>query len=128
VRAIFEAGLFAWMVLLQTVAGTIHASASPRTGPMNLGCAIREDAKGRFLQLNALVRSDLPVNGRYDFFVVKQSETGSSQNRQSGAFELMSEREKVVTTILLDRSALGHYRAELSVESGQGRVSCRSPK
>jgi hypothetical protein len=92
-----------------------------------LGCDIRSESKDGFLQLTAVVRSKDPVSGQYNLIVHKHSKTGSSENAQSGAFELTSERERVLTTTLLDHSAFGHYRAELSVRTTIGRVSCSSP-
>ncbi len=96
--------------------------AAPR-----LECDIRSEPKDGLLQLTAIVRSKDPLSGQYNLIVSKHSETGSSENTQRGAFALTSEHERVLTTTLLDHSAFGHYRAELSVITNIGRVSCSSP-
>jgi hypothetical protein len=93
----------------------------------DIECAIRARPNRDFLQLDAIVRSDTPVTGQYNLTVFKQSPTGTSQNNQSGAFELIIGSEHVLTTIVLDRSAIDHYRAQLSLESNRGSVSCTSP-
>ena len=88
---------------------------------------IRAQPDKDFLRLEAVVKSNKPVAGQYSFFVAKRSATGQSNNTQSGAFALQGEPEQVLTTLILDRSALGHYRAELSLQSDQGRFTCISP-
>jgi hypothetical protein len=95
--------------------------------PAAIECAIRAEPAKDFLRLEAIVRSNTPVAGRYSFVIAKHSATGSSSNTQSGAFAVTEELEQVVSTVLLDRSAIGHYRAELSLESDHGRFECTSP-
>ena len=90
-------------------------------------CVIRAQPDKHFLRLEAVVRSQAPVSGQYRFLVAKQSTTGSSNNTQSGAFALQDGPERVLTTLVLDRSAIGNYRAELSVQSDHGRFTCTSP-
>ncbi len=81
----------------------------------------------RILRLEAVVRSDKAVAGHYSFVVAKHSSSGSSNNTQSGAFALEHGPEKVLTTLVLDRSAVGNYRAELSLQSDRGSFTCTSP-
>jgi hypothetical protein len=88
---------------------------------------IRAQPDKDFLRLEAVVRSDAPVSGQYSFVIAKQSSTGSANNTQSGTFALQDEPEKVLTTLILDRSAIGHYHAELSLQSDRGRFTCTSP-
>ncbi|WP_213772751.1 curli-like amyloid fiber formation chaperone CsgH [Bradyrhizobium sp. dw_78] len=88
---------------------------------------IRAQPDRDFLRLEAVVRSDAPVAGQYSFVIAKQSSTGSSNNTQSGTFALQNAPEQVLTTVILDRSAIGHYRAELSLQSDLGRFTCTSP-
>jgi hypothetical protein len=88
---------------------------------------IRAQPEKDFLRLEAVVRSDMPVSGQYTFVIAKQSSTGSTDNTQSGSFVLRDEPEKILTTLILDRSAIGHYRAELSLQSDRGRFTCTSP-
>jgi hypothetical protein len=104
----------------------------PRTDQMQvppaaIECVIRAQPDKDFLRLEAVVRSDTPVSGQYNFVIAKQSSTGSSNNTQSGTFALRDGPEQVLTTLILDRSAIGHYRAELSLQSDRGRFTCTSP-
>jgi hypothetical protein len=95
--------------------------------PVAVECVIRAQPEKEFLRLEAVVRSDAPVSGQYSFVIAKQSSSGSTNNTQSGTFALQNEPEKVLTTLILDRSAIGHYRAELSLQSDRGRFTCTSP-
>jgi hypothetical protein len=104
----------------------------PRTDQMQVSpaaieCVIRAEPDKDFLRLEAVVRSHTPVSGQYSFVIAKQSSTGSSNNTQSGSFALQNEPEKILTTLILDRSAIGHYRAELSLQFDHGRFTCTSP-
>jgi hypothetical protein len=103
------------------------ASSAPAMQATGLTCAIRADLDKGFLRLEAIVQSDAAVVGQYDLNVVKNSATGTSRNNQSGGFQLIAASEQVLTTIVLDPSAAGHYRAELSLQSNHGRASCSSP-
>ena len=95
--------------------------------PVAVECVIRAQPDNDFLRLEAIVRSDAPVSGQYSFVIAKQSSSGSTNNTQSGSFALQNEPEKVLTTLILDRSAIGHYRAELELQSDRGRFTCTSP-
>jgi hypothetical protein len=90
-------------------------------------CIIRAEPDQQVLRLEAIARSDAPVIGQYRFSVAKASETGSSRNAQSGTFVLQAGQERVLTTIILDRSAIGNYRAELLLQSDRERFTCTSP-
>jgi hypothetical protein len=90
-------------------------------------CVIRAEPARDFLRLEAIARSDAPAAGEYSFSVVKQSSSGSSNNAQSGRFVLKAGHEQVLTTVILDRSAIGNYRAELSLQSDQKEFTCTSP-
>jgi hypothetical protein len=98
-----------------------------QVSPAAIECVIRAEPDKDFLRLEAVVRSDAPVSGQYSFVIAKQSSTGSTNNTQSGSFALQNEPEKILTTLILDRSAIGHYRAELSLQSDRGRFTCTSP-
>jgi CsgH protein len=121
---IYLAGLIALIACVGT--GPTGVNAGKETAP-RLECDIRSEPKGDFLQLTAIVRSKEPLSGEYNLIVRKHSETGTSENAQSGAFELTLEHERVLTSTLLDHSAFGHYRAELAIKTTIGRVSCSSP-
>jgi hypothetical protein len=90
-------------------------------------CIIRAQPEQHALRLEAIARSDAPAAGEYRFLVAKTSETGSSRNAQSGTFVLQGGQERVLTTIILDLSAIGNYRAELSLQSDRERFTCTSP-
>jgi hypothetical protein len=97
------------------------------SAPPEIECVIRAQPGKDFLRLEAVIRAQTPVSGQYSFVIVKQSATGSSDNTQSGAFALQTGAEQVLTTLVLDHSAIGHYRAELSLQSDRGRFTCTSP-
>jgi hypothetical protein len=106
------------------VGQTIEMTVSP---PVGIECVIRAQPDRDFLRLEAVIRSDKAVTGRYKFVVAKHSSSGSSNNTQSGAFALEHGPEQVLTTIILDGSAVGNYRAELSLQSDHGSFTCTSP-
>jgi hypothetical protein len=95
--------------------------------PVGIECVIRAQPDRDFLRLEAVVRSDAPVSGRYRFVAAKESVTGSTGNTQSGTFALKSGPEQVLATLTLDGSAIGHYRAQLSLQSDRGKLLCTSP-
>lgn len=95
--------------------------------PVGIECVIRAQPDRDFLRLEAVIRSDTAVSGQYRFIVAKRSSTGSTNNTQSGAFALEHGPEKVLTTLILDRSAVGNYHAELSLQSDRGSFTCTSP-
>ncbi len=124
---IYIGGLPFLLALIACVSVESESVVAEEGAASRLECAIRSEPKGDFLQLTAIVRSKKQLSGEYNLIVSKHSETGTSENAQSGAFSLTSERERVLTTTLLDHSAFGHYRAELSLKTTIGRVSCSSP-
>lgn len=95
--------------------------------PAGIECVIRAQPDKDFLRLEAVVRSDAPVSGRYRFVTAKDGVTGSTSNTQSGTFALKNGPEQVLATLTLDGSAIGHYRAQLSLQSDRGRFMCTSP-
>jgi hypothetical protein len=99
----------------------------PPVPAIAIECVIRAQPDQHFLRLEAIARSDAPAAGEYRFSVAKRSSTGSSSNAQNGSFVLQSGQEQVLTTILLDRSAIGNYHAELSLQSDRERFTCTSP-
>ena len=94
---------------------------------MTLGCQIRVTSQDDMLRLEALANGPA-ATGTYRLDVLKQSPSGTSQNVQSGAFELNAGRDAILTTVVLDGSARGHYRARLTLDTKEfGSVSCVSP-
>jgi hypothetical protein len=102
----------------------MQASAAPA-----IECVIRAEPEADGLRIAALARAAISASGQYRLQVAKQSATGSSSTIQSGAFTLEAGQQRVLTTVVLDRSAIGHYRAELSLQSDldQETSSCTSP-
>jgi hypothetical protein len=99
----------------------------PPVPTIAIECVIRAQPEQHFLRLEAIARSDAPAAGEYSFSVAKRSSSGSSSNAQSGTFVLKGGHEQVLTTILLDRSAIGNYHAELSLQSDRERFTCTLP-
>ena len=105
------------------------AQSSPAAEPkMTIGCQIRVTSQNDMLRLEAVANGPKSATGTYRLDVLKQSPSGTSQNVQSGAFELDADRDAILTTVVLDGSARGHYRARLTVDTKEfGSVSCVSP-
>ena len=95
---------------------------------MTIGCQIRATPQSDMLRLEAVANARKAADGNYRFEIFKQSSTGTSQNVQSGAFNVGADRDEILTTVVLDGSAMGHYRARLILESEEfGSVSCVAP-
>ena len=109
--------------------GTRPAFSMPRATASIAGvaCTVEAEPTSQFLRLQALARADRDLQVQYSLFVSKESETGTSRNVQSGAFALSANSETVLSTLTLDRSALGHYEAKLVLTWDQGSISCHSP-
>ena len=115
----------AFTLLFCLIFASVSFSAEPT---MTIGCHIRATTQNGMLRLEAVATARRPVTGTYRFEISKESSTGTSQNMQSGAFRVDTDRDQTLTTVILDGSALGHYRAELTLQSpGSGSVSCVSP-
>jgi hypothetical protein len=106
-----------------------RAQTSPAAEPkMTIGCQIRVTSQNDMLRLEAVANGPKPATGTYRLDILKQSPSGTSQNVQSGAFELDAGRDAILTTVVLDGSARGHYRARLTLDTKEfGSVSCVSP-
>jgi len=90
-------------------------------------CEITATPAGGLLRIEGVARSPAAIAGQYTFAVVKNSASGSSQSMQGGRFSLRSSDRTVIAQVVLDRSAEGHFDAELSLEWEKGRASCHSP-
>lgn len=95
--------------------------------PAAIECAIRAEPGPESLRIEAVARSATAVSGQYRLHVDKRSTSGSSSNTQSGVFVLQGGPAQVLTTIVLDRSAVGHSSAELVLQSDQGKMTCTWP-
>lgn len=104
------------------------AGASATESTMNVGCQIRAIPLNGMLRLEAVAVGPRQATGNYQLEVFKQSPSGTSQNVQSGEFELDAGRDTILTTVILEGAARGRYRARLTLDSEEfGRISCVSP-
>lgn len=111
---------------LSPIFDPIEASAKA-TDNTAISCRIRAAETADGLRIEAVARSKKRLSAGYIFSVIKNSASGSSRNQQSGEFETDGASEKVLTTVVLDRSAIDHYTARLSLKWDEERVSCSSP-
>ena len=103
-------------------------SAMPVEGKrMLLGCRIDVAADGDAIRIEAVAHSREKVRGSYRFALNKASANGTSQNMQSGNFDLQANQEKILSTVFLSASDAGHFQAQLVLNSNSGSVSCVSP-
>jgi hypothetical protein len=126
-RATFVATIatIAFAVSVDLTFVSFPLAAEPR---MTIGCSIKATPQSDMLRLEAVANGRKAADGNYRFEILKQSPTGTSQNVQSGAFHVDADRDEILTTVVLDGSAVGHYRARLTLESQEyGSVSCTSP-
>jgi hypothetical protein len=127
--SIWIAGLLPLIGGIACASGYLSLMQETRAGSSSadVKCLIRVTSSSDFVRLEAIAQSGNSVSGQYALSILKQSATGTSQNIQSGDFTLTPDQEEILTTSVLDGSALGHYTAKLSLTWNQGRVSCRSP-
>ncbi|WP_156438646.1 curli-like amyloid fiber formation chaperone CsgH [Bradyrhizobium valentinum] len=112
-------------VFLNCTRAELSSAAEPK---MTIGCQIRVTSQNEMLRLDAVANGPESATGNYRFEILKQSPSGTSQNVQSGAFGLDADRDAILTTVVLDGSARGHYRARLTLDTKEfGSVSCVSP-
>jgi hypothetical protein len=102
-------------------------SAMRLAAATGLVCDIRASLEPEGLHLQAIAGGAIAVAGQYTLSVAKESTSGSSQNLQSGNFHTDGAHEQILATVILDRSAAGHYRATLSLDWNEGQMSCNSP-
>lgn len=127
IGATFAARIVAFTLTgpLCLVFATLSFPAEPTS---MIGCQIRATPQSDMLRLEAVANAPRIATGTYRFEIFKQSSTGTSQNVQSGAFHIEAGHDEILTTVVLDGSALGHYRARLTLQSPEfGSVSCVSP-
>jgi hypothetical protein len=102
-----------------------HMDAKNPSGDVT--CRIDVSDQAGLLRLDATAQSRRTLAGAYVFIVSKHSASGVSENTQSGQASLEAGRRSILTSIVLDGSAKGHYSAKLSLTWDQGSVSCLSP-
>jgi hypothetical protein len=125
-RATFIQRLVTSFYLIAAWAWTCSPLAAAERETM-ITCQIRASAQDGVVRIEAVANGRKPMSGQYRLEILKDSPGGASQNVQSGAFNLEADRDRILTTVVLDGGALGHYRAKLFIDSGFGSVSCVSP-
>jgi hypothetical protein len=127
VRTVLIKGLLTAVLVL--VVSCVQADATPAKVErvMVIGCRIRVTAEGEAIRIEAVAHSREDVNGGYRFDVRKNGASGTSDNIQSGEFNLEADREKILSTTFLGASDADHFQAKLVLNSSSGSVSCVSP-
>jgi hypothetical protein len=103
------------------------AVSQPAANPKSIGCQIRVSLIPSGLRLEALAEPHTAIAGEYRLSIAKDSASGSSRNVQSGAFRADAGEQQILATTILDRTAIGHYSATLSLDWEDGHESCSSP-
>ena len=106
---------------------TVVTDMSARADRALIGCRIDVAVDGEALRIEAVANSRADVRGSYRFGLLKASADGTSQNMQSGDFDLQAGREKILSTTYLRASDAGYFQAKLVLNSNSGSVSCISP-
>ena len=119
--------LAAFLATSATLPQTQIVMALPASASKSIVCQIRVEPVPSGLRLDALAEPQATVTGEYRLSVAKESASGSSRNVQSGAFQAEAGQQRILATIILDRSAIGHYNATLSLNWEDGHESCSSP-
>jgi CsgH protein len=102
------------------------ATTAASDGPDSVRCWVRASVVAQGLQLDAMGVANMKVVGNYQLRVEKSSMSGTSLNMQSGGF-VLGPTPRSLSTIVLDRSAIGHYKATLSLNWDGGHISCVAP-
>jgi hypothetical protein len=103
----------------------LHVAADS-TAAHPVRCWIRTTLASEGVRLDAMGAADTTIAANYRFRVAKSSASGSSLNMQSGN-SVLGQTPKILTTVALDRSAVDHYDATLSLNWDGGHVSCVAP-
>ena len=127
VRTVLIKGLLTAVLVL--VVSCVQADATPAKVErvMAIGCRIRVTADGDAIRIEAVAHSHEDANGRYRFDIRNSGASGTSDNIQSGEFNLEADKEKILSTTFLGGSDAGHFQAKLVLDSNSGSVSCVSP-
>ena len=127
VRTVFIKGLLTAAMGLVVSCAQADATPAKVERVMVIGCRIRVTAEGEAIRIEAVAHSREDVNGGYRFDVRKNGASGTSDNIQSGEFNLEADREKILSTTFLGASDADHFQAKLVLNSSSGSVSCVSP-
>ena len=127
VRTVLIKGLVTAVLALVVSCAWADATPAKVERVMAIGCRIRVTAEGEAIRIEAVAHSREDVNGGYRFDVRKNGASGTSDNIQSGEFNLEADREKILSTTFLGASDADHFQAKLVLNSSSGSVSCVSP-
>jgi len=119
-----KAGHARVLTILMVSIGLSAASALPAGA---VECEVRVTKEEHSLRLESVVRTTGPLAGDYTLLVDKRNAAGSSQNSNSGSFELLAGGEKILSTIVVDHEREGDVRALLSLKWVGGEKSCQYP-
>jgi hypothetical protein len=112
--------LFALALPLAPMAAA-HSMASE--GSADVQCQIRASPTGNGIELEAIVASETPLSGTYQFDVRKAGNAGTSSSAQSGDFDAVSS-EAVVGIVDLGLEPGATYDAELVVRWNDHEAKC----
>ena len=98
-----------------------HTVASENSADVQ--CQIRANSTGDGIELEAVVASETPLSGTYQFDVRKEGRTGTSSSDQSGEFEAVS-GEAVIGQVGLGLEPGATYDAELVVRWNDHEARC----
>lgn len=126
-QSLLSAGSAVAVVACLVPSPMLALPVNPLMSDPRLACELRVDDTGSMLRLRAVAKASQPVTGHYRLSVLKQNQAGTTQNVQSGSFSLASGGEGILTTVMLERQAVGHFKASLSLDSDLGSISCTSP-
>lgn len=115
------------LAALVVAAVSLEYSPAKAEAESPIACRISASVADGMLRLNAIANGRIQANGEYLFEVAKTSDSGTSQNVLSGVFVVDADQETTLTTVLLDGTAVGHYKARLTLILKSGRISCVSP-
>lgn len=97
-----------------------HTVASEDT---DVQCQIRSSSTGHGIELEAVVASETPLSGTYQFDVRKAGSAGTSSSAQSGDFEAVS-GEAVIGNVSLGLEPGATFDAELVVRWNDHEAKC----
>jgi len=108
------------MAAAHTVASEDSAHAEAAT---DVQCLIRAKPMGGGIELEAVVASEMPLSGTYQFDVRKAGSAGTSSSAQSGDFDAVS-GEAVIGHVGLGLEHGATYDAELVVRWNDHEAKC----
>lgn len=99
-----------------------HGASQPDTAPP--ACAVQLEAKGRIVEIRAVLMRPEPAVGQYQLIVQKQGPSGRSRNMQSGRFVAKNDGTQTRLGSMAFRLSPGdQIDVELTIRD-QDRVIC----